>query len=156
MKKLPEVVNRIETEFRYKSHVIRHDRGGEYMNRTINDFCKAKWIIHNPTDAYTPQQNGIAERSNYELVRGARSLLKTGKMPQSFWPDAILTKGCNRNRTGTTANKGGVSPYEIIKGKPPKLDRLAIFGTIAYGHVPKTQRKKVRRHCYSRKIYRLQ
>ena len=141
--KLPEVVNRIETEFNTKVSVIRHDRGGEYMNRTINDFCKTKGIIHNPTDAYTPQQNGIAERSNYELVRGARSLLKTGKMPQSFWPDAILTKNYIRNRTGTTANKGGVSPYEIIKGKPPKLDRLAIFGTIAYGHVPKTQRRKL-------------
>lgn len=140
---LPEFVKRFEIQNKVKVMAIKHDRGGEYLNKSINDFCKKKGIIHSPTDAYTPQQNGVAERKNYSLITGTKALLKTGKMPQMFWPDALLTHNYVLNRTGTSSNKDGKSAHEIIKGKAANLSRLGIFGTVAYAHIPKSQRRKL-------------
>ena len=47
-------------------------------------------ILHQFSCAYTPQQNGVAERKNCPLVETARTLLFHHKVPQCFWGDAIL------------------------------------------------------------------
>ena len=50
--------------------LLRTDNGGEYMS---TEFQKSKGIQHELTIAYTPQQNGIAERMNRTLMESARS-----------------------------------------------------------------------------------
>ena len=47
-------------------------------------------IFHQSSCAYTPQQNGVAERKNRHLVETAYTLLFPHKVPQCFWGDAIL------------------------------------------------------------------
>ncbi|KAL4029933.1 hypothetical protein IC575_008161 [Cucumis melo] len=39
---------------------LRSDRGGEYSDKTLKDFCESNGIIHEFTASYSPQQNGIA------------------------------------------------------------------------------------------------
>jgi transposase InsO family protein len=39
--------------------------------------------------AYTPQQNGVAERKNHTVVEMARSMLQTKGLSNSFWGDAV-------------------------------------------------------------------
>ncbi|KAI3758872.1 hypothetical protein L6452_06444 [Arctium lappa] len=39
----------------------------------------------------TPQQNGVAERSNRILIEAARSLLADSKLPITFWAEAVNT-----------------------------------------------------------------
>ena len=50
----------------------------------------ANGILHQPSCAYTPQHNGVAERKNHHLVETARTLIFHHKVPQRFWGDAIL------------------------------------------------------------------
>ena len=47
-------------------------------------------ILHQLSDAYTPQHNGLAKRKNRHLVETTRTLLLYYKVPHRFWADAIL------------------------------------------------------------------
>jgi len=44
------------------------DRGGEFISQDFNDFCKENGIKRQLTAAYTPQQNGVAERKNQTIM----------------------------------------------------------------------------------------
>ena len=46
---------------------LRTDNGGEYMSTEFQEYLKSKGIQHELTVAYTPQQNGTAERMNRTL-----------------------------------------------------------------------------------------
>ncbi|KAK1681654.1 hypothetical protein QYE76_042502 [Lolium multiflorum] len=47
---------------------IRSDNGSEFKNYTLNDFLSDEGIRHQYSAAYTPQQNGVAERKNRTLM----------------------------------------------------------------------------------------
>ena len=51
---------------------IRSDNGTEFKNYTLNDFLSDEGIKHQYSAAYTPQQNGVAERKNRTLIDAAR------------------------------------------------------------------------------------
>ncbi|KAH9654151.1 hypothetical protein KPL70_027652 [Citrus sinensis] len=46
----------------------------------------ARSIQRQFTVAYTPQQNGVAERMNRTLTKRIRAMLRTASLPNSFWP----------------------------------------------------------------------
>ena len=48
-------------------------------------YLKQNGIIHQTTDPYTPQQNGLAETTNRRLVEMARSMLHLAQLPLNFW-----------------------------------------------------------------------
>ena len=45
----------------------------------------SRGILHQSSCAYTPQQNGVAERKNRHLVEIVCTLLLHHKVPQSFF-----------------------------------------------------------------------
>ena len=47
----------IEQEIREKIATFRTDRGGEFVSREFNSYCKDKGIMRHLTPPYTPQQN---------------------------------------------------------------------------------------------------
>ncbi|TYK01384.1 Cysteine-rich RLK (RECEPTOR-like protein kinase) 8 [Cucumis melo var. makuwa] len=51
----------------------------------------SKGIVHKNSCAYTPQQNGVAERKNRHLLEVARSLMLSTSLPSYLWGDVILT-----------------------------------------------------------------
>ena len=51
-------------------------------------FCLMELFIK--VHAWTPQQNGLAERKNRHLLKVAQSLLFTS-IPKRFWGEAVLT-----------------------------------------------------------------
>ena len=70
----------------------------------------------------TPQQNGVAERKNRTLIEAARSMLSEYSLPKYFWAEAVNT-ACyviNRVKIRPKVNK---TPYEVLKGNTPNLDR---------------------------------
>ena len=71
--------------------VIRSDNGSEFKNYTLNDWLSDEGIKHQYSAAYTPQQNGVAERKNRTLMDMARSMLAEFKCPFNFWAEAIST-----------------------------------------------------------------
>ncbi|CDF40427.1 unnamed protein product [Chondrus crispus] len=58
-----------------KIKVLRTDRGGEYLSTEFKSFLIANGTQHQMTTAYTPEQNGVAERLNRTLVNLVRSML---------------------------------------------------------------------------------
>ena len=90
---------------------LRHDRGGEYTSNVFKALCLQSGIIQELTEAYSPQQNGVAKRANRTLVEMARSMLYHHLLPLSFWAEAIRTASYIRNRC-PTSRLGTVTPEE--------------------------------------------
>ncbi|GJT55531.1 ribonuclease H-like domain-containing protein [Tanacetum coccineum] len=51
----------------------RSDNGTEFVNQNMTKFCNDHGILHQTSCAYTPQQNGIAERKHRHLLNVART-----------------------------------------------------------------------------------
>jgi transposase InsO family protein len=73
--KFIEFKNMIEKQTESKIKILRTDNGTEYVNKQMETFLKKNGIIHQTTNVYTPQQNGVAERMNRTLVERAKCLL---------------------------------------------------------------------------------
>ena len=62
-----------------KIKVLRTDRGGEYLSKDFESDLSSKGTQHQFTTAYTPEQNGVAERLNRTLINLVRSMLAHSK-----------------------------------------------------------------------------
>ena len=80
----------VETQFNAKIAILRSENDREFQNHTLNEFLSSKGIVHQSSCAYTPQQNGIAERKNCHLLEVARSLMLSTSLPSYLLDDAIL------------------------------------------------------------------
>ena len=80
----------IRTQFNTSIHILRSDNAKEYLSTSFSSFMSSHGIFHQSSYAYTPQQNGVAERKNRHLVKTACTLLLHHKVPQRLWGDAIL------------------------------------------------------------------
>jgi transposase InsO family protein len=63
---------------------LRTDRGGEYTSNEFNEYCSKHGIKRQLTAAYTPQQNGVAERKNRTLMNMVRSMISGRNVPKEF------------------------------------------------------------------------
>lgn len=66
--KFQEYVNMVENFTGLKVKMLRTDNGGEYVSNDFSKHCASKGIIHQYTNPYTPEQNGVSERLNRTLV----------------------------------------------------------------------------------------
>lgn len=117
---------------------IRTDRGGEFLNNELDAYLTKSGIVHQKTTAYTPQQNGKAERLNRTLLTTTRALLTDSPLGKSFWGEALQTANYLRNVT-PVSGKTAV-PYTSMFGVKPDLSHLRQFGCPAYVLTPKHQR----------------
>ncbi|GKB45074.1 ribonuclease H-like domain-containing protein, partial [Tanacetum coccineum] len=107
-------------EFNKKIKVFRSDNGTEFVNQYVNKFCADKGVIHQTSCAYTPQQNGTAERKHRHLLNVVRSLMFQGGIPLRMWSECILTATYLINRLPSSV-LNGKSPYEMIYKKCSSL-----------------------------------
>jgi transposase InsO family protein len=82
---------RVELESEKKIKCLRTDNGGEYTSDEFDNFCQHEGIKRQFTTAYTPQQNGVAERMNRTLLEKTRAMLKAAGLGKSFWAEAVNT-----------------------------------------------------------------
>ena len=75
---------RVELESEKKIKCLRTDNGGEYTGEEFDSFCQQEGIKRQFTVAYTPQQNGAAERMNRTLLDQTRAMLRTASVAKSF------------------------------------------------------------------------
>ena len=85
------VINRWERQTGSLVKVVRTDRGTEFLNKTFRGYCGEKGIHTELSAAYTPQQNGVAERMNRTIKEKARTLLLGVEADQSLWTEATVT-----------------------------------------------------------------
>lgn len=92
--------------------------------------------MHQTTVPYSPQQNGVAERTNRTLTEKIRCMLSESRLDKRFWAEAMNIAIYLKNRFPTDAVKDAV-PEEIWS----KIDisNLKIFGCRVQVYVPKRQ-----------------
>ncbi|BBH07042.1 ADP glucose pyrophosphorylase large subunit 1 [Prunus dulcis] len=117
-------------------------RGGEFTSKEFNVFCVDHGIKRQLTAAYTPQQNGVAERKNRTVLNMVRCLLSEKEMPKLFWPEAVRWGLHVLNRSLTVAVKGK-TPEECWSEKKPNVEYFRVFGCIANVHIPDENRVKL-------------
>jgi hypothetical protein len=113
---------------------LRSDNGGEYTGTEFNKYLAEKGIRHETSAAYTPAQNGVAERGNRTLLDGARSMLLASNLPPTLWAEAVGYLVYIRNRVLSSTIE--VTPFETWSGRKPDISNIRIFGSRAFVRCP--------------------
>ncbi|WOH06348.1 hypothetical protein DCAR_0625774 [Daucus carota subsp. sativus] len=109
-------------------------------------YCGKHGIFHETTCVDTPQQNGVAERKNRQLLEITRASLIGANMKPQWWEEAITTAVHLLNRV----------PTRVLQFQTP-LDKLAsfvdipssltipprVFGCVAFVNLQKHLRSKL-------------
>lgn len=135
-----QYVEQVSAKFNCKISRIRCDNGKEYENKEVSDYCKEKGIKVEVTIPYTPEENGKAERLNRTIIEKARTLISEANFEKVMWGESVLTAVYLINRLPTVDNK---IPAELWYGHKPNYEKLKVFGSVAYLHVPKEKRTKL-------------
>ncbi|KAJ0455579.1 putative RNA-directed DNA polymerase [Helianthus annuus] len=136
----------IQTQYKTIIQILRSDNGGEFINKSMEQFCQEKGIIHQTTCSHTPEQNGVVERKNRILLEITRAMLIEAKVPKFFWPEALATATYLINRLPTKALNLKTplqSLSEFTKIPPPLTLKPRIFGCSVFVHIPKINRHKL-------------
>jgi hypothetical protein len=118
------------------------DVGGEFRNSRVEEMLKAIGATQSFSCVYTPEQNGISERSNRILLDLARSSLIDAELPKYLWAECINTC-CKILNMITICEGTNKSAYETMLNQKPYLSKLHPFGSKCFIHVPKRGRKKL-------------
>ena len=147
-----EFYERIKNQTGKLIKILRTDQGREYEGERLATWEKQKGIIHQTTNRYTPQQNGVSERSNRTFMDGVRSSMynnnssnqlphNTGRHLMELWGEFLCATVYVRNRS--VSSTSDVTPYEKVFNKKTSVAHLRILGCRAYAHVPDAVRKKL-------------
>ncbi|KAM5569751.1 hypothetical protein ABKV19_016986 [Rosa sericea] len=132
----------VERQSGFLIKTLRSDRGGEYNSKEFDKFCNDLGLERQLTTAYTPQQNGVAERKNRTIVEMAKSMLHEKGLPYVFWGEAVSTAVYLLNRCPTKAVKD-LTPFECWSRRKPSVNHLRVFGSVCFVLVAKELRHKL-------------
>ncbi|KAE8180632.1 hypothetical protein CF336_g9221, partial [Tilletia laevis] len=119
---------------------IRTDNASELNSAELLEYWARHGVQVEPSPRYAPQSNGVAERAVRTITEMCRTMLIAANLPASFWPAAVRTAAYVKNRVPATGLKKGETPYEALHGRPPKPERLRMFGCIAWAKTPEVHR----------------
>ena len=125
----------IRTQFNTSICILKSDNAKEYLSTPFSSFMSSHGILHQSSCAYTPQQNGVAERKNRRLVETARILLLHHKVPQSFWGDAILAACYLINRMPSSILHDQIPHSILLPTQPLFYLSPRVFGCICFVHI---------------------
>jgi hypothetical protein len=121
----------VENQLGKRIKCLRSDNGTEYLCSEFESYLEKHGIKHEMTVAYTPEQNGVAERRNRTLVEMARCMMIQSQLSPSFWAEAISTANYLRNRC-PSRSINGQTPHKLWTGKDFSVKHFQIFGTKGY------------------------
>ena len=134
------------TQYQKQIRVWQSDNGIEFIDASLGNFLRNHGIRHQTSCTYAPQQNGLAERKNRQLLEVVRASLFGMNIPRFYWGEAVKSAVYLINRT----------PSQVIDFQTPqqKLQSLLsiphlpnleprVFGCTVYVHIPKILRNKL-------------
>ncbi|KAJ9544930.1 hypothetical protein OSB04_024637 [Centaurea solstitialis] len=143
-----EYQNEVQNQLDRKIKFLWSDRGGEYLSKEFDNHLMECGIVSQLTPSYTPQMNGVSERRNRTLLDMVRSMMCHSTLSVSFWGHALETAAHILNRAPTTSVER--TPYELWKGKKPKISFLKIWGCEVYVKRPTSEKLKPKSDkCFS-------
>lgn len=93
--------------------VLRTDEDSVFIGEPAKTIYTEAGVNHETSATYTPQQNGLAERSNRTILDTARTLLAAGPIDSRIWPSAVCTAAYLLNRTWKKSVN--VTPFEMLQ-----------------------------------------
>lgn len=129
-----------ETETGKRLKAIRIDNAGELV-KLAKEWEKEEGIHPEFTDAYSSNQNGIAERNIQTSENNVRAMCEDSGMPIVFWPEALDTHTYLSNvlANGPEVEGFRLSPVEAWTGRKPAIDHLRVWGCQAIVYVPREE-----------------
>ena len=142
----------IQTQTGKRVKRLRLDNGLEYGGTGLLEWLEEQGIHHEPTVPYSPEMNGISERSNGVINTKARALIADAGVNENLWPEAVKTSAYLANRTKTSTHNS--VPLEVFlrayhgdnDDYTQDLKHLKIFGCKARVHIPEEKRAKSRKY----------
>ncbi len=111
--------------------VPRTDQGKEFVNIIVKRLLQSYGMVHQTTEPFVSQHNGIVERVNRTIEERIRSLLTDSGFPLNFWNIAADASEYAYNRTPHSAIENK-TPYEMWFGHTDNIRYLVTFGSRAY------------------------
>jgi transposase InsO family protein len=135
---------RAEAEKQLGKHIkaLRSDRGDEYFLGDFIDHLSEEGILSQLTAPGTPQQNGVAERRNRNLLEMIRVMMSYATLPMSFRGYALETATHLLNLI--PSNTISKIPSELWTGRRPSIRYIHIWVCPAHvlkGKVDKLESK---------------
>ena len=138
----------VERQYGRKVEIIRMDNGTEFGGHKLEVWAAKAGIKMEPTVPYTPEQDGIAERSFRTVFERVRSITIDHQVPKQLWPELFKGVVYTMNRTATSTLKG-MTPYEALsrqvgdgKGRRLPVDHLRVLSCKAVVHIQAPRRTK--------------
>ncbi|CAL9003906.1 unnamed protein product [Prunus brigantina] len=136
-----------ELQSGHKVKSLRSDRGGEFMSNEFLAHCSEARIQRQLTVAYSPQQNGVAERKNRTVIEMAKSMLHEKSLPYEFWAEAVHTAVYLLNRCPSKSLKK-MTPFEVYTGRKSGIAHLKVFGCLCHVLIPSVLRHKLEENSH--------
>lgn len=149
---LKEFLAMVETQFNAKVKQWLSDQGGELignLNLSPTEFRKlleSKGICVRGSAPNAHGQNGRAERFIRTMMEKSEALRHQACIPQSWWEFSIKHAVYLYNRS-PVRRLDWQTPYSVLKSKPPRIDKLRVFGCGAYVFIPEEIRKNKQAPC---------
>jgi hypothetical protein len=131
----------IENQKGLKIKTFRSNNEGEFCNERFENFLRRQGIIHQKTNPYTPEQNGMSKKMDRSVVEKAKCLIFDAKLETNFWAEAVNIVVYLKNRSVASGLKEK-TPIEMWTGKKPDVSDLGVFGSPVMVRIPKARRTK--------------
>ena len=160
LKTKDQVVQRIKNYMTYlkawsrTSCAIHADRGTEFINENLRNWCQSQGIELQVTAPYSPSQNGVVEQMNRTLVELVCAMLTAAELPKFLWEPAVTHVAYLRNMLYTKP-RANTMPYQLWHRRKPNVSHLQEFSAPVWVLLQgqKVQRKmlpKSQRRAYVR------
>lgn len=134
--------NLVKNHFSSNICILRSDNGTEFTSNVMQNYLSNQGILHQTSCVGTPQQNGIAERKNRDLLEKTRAIMLHANVPKRFWSHAIQTAAYIINRLPSRV-LNFKSPFEVLRGKTGGFEHLRVFGCVCFVHIQASHRGKL-------------
>ena len=107
-------------------HILFSDRGGEYISKALDSWCKTKGISHQYSVTADKPQNGRAERLNQTLNNMMRAMIYQYNSYKPLWGHAIAYAVLIKNMS--YSSKLEMTPFQAFLHRIPDVSHFKTFG----------------------------
>ena len=126
---IPKILERFILMMKAQKKIVnsvRCDNAGEHMSE-FQEVCKQYQVKLEYVAPYTPQHNGVVERSFTTDLWRMKAMMRQACFKQAaknmFWPHAILILEKIGNMSFTSANKEGRTPDQVFGYTSPDISK---------------------------------
>ncbi|GJT49969.1 integrase, catalytic region, zinc finger, CCHC-type containing protein [Tanacetum coccineum] len=127
----PEIIKKFiaQAQLNYKAKVckIRTNNGTKFKNTSLKAHYEKLGIMQQFLIDQKPQQNGVVERRNHNLVEAARTMLIFSRLPEFLWAKAVAIACFTQNRV---CGSFGSFFLDVIKSLSLEYEHVAMNLTL--------------------------